>query len=113
MTSQQIAAVCHEAMRAYGVAIGDHSITYWENAPDWQRISAVRGVEGVLDGTISGPESAHESWLREKAENGWTWGPVKDASKFEHPAYLPYGELPEAQKRKDALFFAIVQALRD
>ena len=113
MDPELIASICHEANRAYSWAIGDRSITHWENAPDWQRISAVRGVEGILNGTIHSAESAHESWLEEKREGGWKYGPVKDADLLEHPAYMAYDLLPLQQKRKDALFFAIVNALKD
>jgi hypothetical protein len=37
---------------------------------------------------------------------------VKDAEKKEHPCFRPYDELPAEQKIKDALFIAVVHALR-
>lgn len=110
MTTEQIARICHETNRAYCQTIDDHTQFPWDSAADWQRESAVKGVEGVLNGTITRPEQAHESWLAEKKATGWKYGPVKDADKKEHPCLVPYAELPATQRVKDALFFAVVTA---
>ncbi len=106
-----IASVVHEANRAYCLALGDTSQLPWTAAPEWQRESAMKGVEGILEGRITRPEQSHESWLEEKQRTGWTYGPVKDADKKEHPCFVPYAELPAEQRLKDALFFAIVNVL--
>jgi len=111
LASTEIASIAHEANRAYCAALGDDSQPAWEDAPDWQRESARNGVEAILAGRVQSPEQSHESWLREKTDAGWRYGPVKDPEQKTHPCFLPYGELPEAQRRKDALFFAIVKAL--
>lgn len=107
-----IASVAHEANRAYCLTLGDTSQLPWTQAPDWQRKSAITGVDKILDGTITRPDQSHESWLEEKRQDGWKYGPVKDAEKKEHPCFVPYQELPPEQQRKDALFFAVVTALR-
>jgi hypothetical protein len=111
--TQDIARIVHEANRAYCVTIGDNSQKPWDEAEQWQKDSAVKGVEGVLEGTITNPREAHESWLAEKERAGWKYGPVKDVEKKEHPCFVDYDELPEQQRTKDALFFAIVDALAD
>ncbi len=110
MTVQDIAKVVHEANRAYCQTIGDDSQVPWDNAPDWQRSSAVDGIEGILSGRIAHPEQSHESWLAEKQRTGWTYGPVKNAETKEHPCFVPYAELPANQRVKDAIFFGIVRA---
>lgn len=104
-----IASIVHEANRAYCLAIGDTSQLPWTDAPEWQRESAVKGVEGILAGTITRPEQSHESWLAEKEATGWKYGPVKNADTKEHPCFVPYHELPVEQQKKDAIFFAIVR----
>lgn len=109
----QIAEVVHEANRAYCRTLGDDSQAPWADAPQWQRDSAVNGVEGIVSGQITRPEQSHESWLAEKARTGWTYGPVKDAEKKEHPCFVAYENLPSDQQVKDALFFAIVRSLSD
>jgi hypothetical protein len=103
------AQAAHEVNRAYCIAIGDGTQKPWEEAPDWQHESARKGVEGVLAG--NGPEQSHESWLAEKAASGWKYGPVKDPEKKEHPCFVPYAELSEAQRKKDHLFVATVRAM--
>jgi hypothetical protein len=108
MKDIDIASICHETNRAYCVTQGDHSQVAWDDAPDWQRKSAEMGVSVARQG--AGPEQLHESWLAQKAADGWVYGPVKDADKKTHPCCVPYNQLPDAQKRKDALFRAIVSA---
>jgi hypothetical protein len=112
MHNVDIAQVCHEANRAYCQAIGDNSQLPWSEAPEWQRNSAIRGVNFCLDNPDAPPSANHESWLEVKRAEGWKYGPVKDVEKKEHPCFLPYEKLPADQQRKDALFKAIVEALR-
>jgi hypothetical protein len=112
MTTQQIAKVCHEANRAYCESIGDYSQPIWEEAPAWQEESAIAGVQFHLDNPDAQPEDSHNSWLRQKTADGWKYGEVKDAEKKEHPCFVPYNELPEAQQKKDKLFIAVVHALK-
>lgn len=106
-----IAEICHEANAAYCRTLGDYSQPDWPSAPEWQRESAVSGVVNILLGKVTAPHQSHESWMAQKQADGWTWGPHKDPSLKQHPCMVPYDELPEAQRRKDALFFAIVKAL--
>lgn len=102
-----IARICHEANRAYCFSIGDTSQLPWPDAPEWQKDSAFKGVEFHLSGERT-PEESHESWLAEKKAQGWKYGPMKNVDAKEHPCFLPYSELPEAQQVKDKLFSAIV-----
>lgn len=111
MNIEGIARVCHEANRAYCTSIGDKSQPSWENAPDWQRDSAVNGVIFHMKNPNSKPEDSHNNWLQEKEADGWKYGKVKDADKKEHPCFVPYEQLPIEQQKKDSLFIAIVRAL--
>lgn len=106
---EAIARATHEANRAYCIAIGDTSQLPWDNAPDWQRSSAVNGVRGALAGNT--PEQSHESWLAEKAATGWKYGPVKDPEAKQHPCFVPYAELPPAQRAKDEVFVTVARVM--
>ena len=106
-----IAKVCHEANRAYCAAIGDTSQVPWEEAPDWQKQSALNGVRYHLQHPGSTPADSHQSWLAEKERDGWKHGPVKDPEKKEHPCFVPYEQLPKEQQAKYYIFLAIVRAL--
>jgi hypothetical protein len=103
------ARAAHEANRAWCFANGDASQAPWDDAPDWQRASAVIGVEGVIAG--NGPRESHACWLDEKRRTGWKYGPVKDPEKKEHPCFVPYEMLPPEQKAKDAIFVATVRSV--
>ncbi len=111
--STVIAMVAHEANRAYCGALGDVSQPEWEQAPDWQRGSAERGVEFHLENPDATEAASHESWLAEKKREGWKYGPVKNPDAKEHPCFVPFDQLPKAQQLKDRLFKAVVDALRD
>jgi len=102
------ARATHEANRAWCLAHGDTTQLSWDEAPEWQRTSAINGVRGVLAG--NGPEQSHESWLAEKAATGWKYGPVKDPEKKEHPCFVSYAELPPEQKMKDHIFIGVARA---
>jgi hypothetical protein len=106
-----VARVCHEANREYCAGIGDNSQPAWKDAPQWQRESAVKGVEFCRANPDAPPSANHDSWLDVKRADGWKYGAVKDPEKKEHPCFVPYDKLPEEQKAKDALFKAIVGAL--
>lgn len=112
--NQQIEAAAraaHEANRAWCIAMGDTSQPSWDEAPEWQRSSAIKGVELILAHPDTTPEQSHEGWLKEKADTGWKYGPVKDVEKKEHPCFVPYDQLPAAQRAKDHIFGAVVRAV--
>ena len=106
-----IAKVCHDANREYCVCNGDYSQVMWFSAPDWQRDSAIDGVTHALDNPNAGPEDSHQNWWAGKIADGWVYGEVKDPVAKTHPCMVPYDQLPEFQRKKDALFLAIVRAL--
>lgn len=111
MDIADIAMICHEANRVYCATLGDYSQPPWSEAPGWQRDSAINGVRFRIDNPGTTPRAQHESWLRDKIADGWVYGPVKDAAAKQHPCCVEYDQLPIAQRRKDVLFGAIVDAL--
>jgi len=110
MNHEEIAHVCHEANRAIQQVTGDPAVSPpWDEAPEWQRESAVEGVAKAVGGAT--PEQLHQSWCDFKAADGWVYGPVKDEVAKTHPCLVGYDELPPEQRQKDAVFSAIVCAL--
>jgi hypothetical protein len=112
MTIQDIAQVAHEINMAYCQSIGDTSQLPWSLAPDWQKSSAENGVKFHIDNPNATPEASHESWMKQKTEEGWKYGPVKNVETKEHPCYIPYSELPVEQRSKDYLFRQVVHSLK-
>ena len=111
LDSEFVARVAHEVNRAYCQALGDNSQPTWEEAPKWQRQSAIDGVEFHRANPDAGPEASHENWLAGKLADGWAYGPAKDPEAREHPCCVPFAELPPEQQAKDHLFRAVVHAL--
>lgn len=66
----------------------------------------------VLNELTLSPKESHEKWLEQKRADGWKYGPEKNVELKTHPCFLPYDDLPQAQKAKDYIFGAIVEALK-
>lgn len=107
----QIARVAHEVNKAYCASIGDHSQPIWDEAPDWQKSSAIDGVNFHIENTDAGPDASHNNWLKAKEADGWVFGLVKDPEAKTHPCMVLFEELPLEQQIKDHLFRAVVHAM--
>jgi len=112
--SEQIARVCHESIRAYCAALGDHTQVPWDEAPGMAEASGPRRRQLPSGSICGGPQASasvtHEKWLEQKQLEGWRYGPVKNPENKEHPALLPYAKLRFEERMKDYLFAAIVEA---
>ncbi len=111
VTKGHIARICHEANREYCRCLGDDSHLPWDSAPAWQKESAMKAVEANFINPLS-PMERHNSWMKEKFDNGWKYGEVKDEEAKIHPCLVPYGDLPAEQQAKDFLFGSIVVGLQ-
>ncbi len=45
----------------------------------------------------------HENWSRERLNQGWVWGPVRDDARKHHPCLIPYDKLSEEEKEYDRI----------
>jgi hypothetical protein len=111
LTQEQVARVCHEVNKAYCQSLGDNSQPSWEQAPEWQRKSAINGVAFHVINPDAGADSSHKSWLAEKEKDGWAYGVVKNPDKKQHPCMVPFENLPVSQQAKDYIFRAIVHSI--
>ena len=46
-------------------------------------------------------KNVHEVWAQNRIKEGWTYGPVRDDLKKQHPCLVPYDELPDSEKEYD------------
>ena len=106
-----IAKICHNVNKSYCESHNDFSQLAWEDAPEWQKSSAINGVEFHLTNDVT-PEMSHENWLKQKLEEGWVYGKEKNAELKTHPCIKRYDELPKFQRTKDALFKAVVDSFK-
>lgn len=107
--AEAAARAAHEVNNVYNAAIGDALSPAWDDLTDAQRAGSIRGAEHALAGGT--PEASHVLWLASRRAEGWTYGPVKDFAAKTSPCLVRYADLPEAQRRKDDLFQAVVRAV--
>ena len=107
-----IAKICHEANKAWCEVNGDDSQKHWLDAEQWQIDSAIQGVKFRVENPDAKHDAQHNAWMQKKINDGWVYGKVKDAIMKTHPCIVPFEQLPEFQQKKDALFCAIVDALK-
>ena len=115
LTSQKVVAIatmCHQANKAWCQVNDDNSQKDWAEAEAWQRDSAIAGVEFKLNNPEAKEDAQHNAWMKDKVDAGWVYGVEKNAEAKTHPCIVPFNELPEFQQKKDALFCAIVNALK-
>lgn len=112
MDEESVARICHEANRAFCRFLGDDSQPAWDDAPDWQRSSAINGVHFHLNNPDAGDSASHDNWMAEKVAAGWVYGETKDpdATPPTHHCIVPFEQLPRDQQFKDSLFRTIVHA---
>ena len=123
--SRRIHERYNEAQRA---AHPDQELSYpnWESLSDdlkYSNIRQARAYFGYLQaaGMYAAPEGdanrevhefpaaltealarqEHESWMAERSDNGWKYGPEKDVKKKISPYLVPYEELPEDVRQMD------------
>jgi RyR domain len=110
--SLKIAFMCHEANRAWCSIHGDNSQLPWSEAAQWQRDSAIKGVQFAIANPEAPDSAQHDAWCADKVKDGWRHGAVKDADAKTHPCLVAFHDLPAHQQAKDKLFKAIVAALK-
>ncbi len=113
MNIVKVARVCHATNREFCQTIMDDSQKPWGQAEEWQRQSAIKGVQFALENPNAPASAQHDAWLADKIKDGWIYGPVKDAASKEHPCLVSYAHLPLDQRIKDYLFKAVVKAFVD
>ena len=46
-------------------------------------------------------KNVHEVWAKNRMNEGWTYGPVRDDVNKKHPCLVHYEDLPESEKEYD------------
>lgn len=106
-----VARVVHEAVRAWARSDGDTSIKAWSRAPRWQREATLEAIAYRIEHPCAPASAQHNQWASQKRADGWKHGKTKDARKKTHPLLVPYEELSEFERRKDALVGAVIDSL--
>lgn len=59
--------------------------------------------DNLNDLTEAIAENAHDVWAAARIKEGWTYGPVRDDAKKQHPDLIPYSALSEGEKEYDRI----------
>ena len=105
------ARAAHGTQNLYNLAVGDAPLPVWDDLSTYAQANVVNGAAAVLRGIT--PEESHRLWAEALVAEGWTYGPEKDFDAGRHPCLVPYEKLPEATRRRDALFMAVVRAFAE
>ena len=105
------------ARKAYEVNVAYHAMAYrnnhrptWKQLPEEKRAHIRRVVVAIDRGEITTPAERHEYWRRERIATGWSYGPVKDIERQQHPELVPFDDLPTRQQME---VFVCFHAIRD
>ena len=58
------------------------------------------------------PEELHGSWMQAYFEMGWKYGETYDREAKIHPDLVPYADLGQLERDKDAVFVALCEIAR-
>jgi len=58
------------------------------------------------------PEELHGSWMQAYFAMGWVYGTAYSREKKTHPDLVPYAELGQLERDKDAVFVALCEIAR-
>ena len=58
------------------------------------------------------PEELHEDWVKAYEAMGWVYGETRCTEKKTHPNMVPYWDLGQLERDKDAVFVALCEIAR-
>lgn len=64
------------------------------------------------DQRSSSPEELHGSWMQSYLAMGWVYGDKYDREQRIHPDLVPYAELGQLERDKDAVFVSLCEIAR-
>lgn len=107
----EAARVAHNVNNALRLHFTEPSNPDWDELDEECKYRALRGVAKVAENPDISPKECHDLWIEEMSAAGYRAGPNIDPVRKEHPAMVPYSQLPEPQKLKTQLFISIVNSI--
>jgi hypothetical protein len=85
----------------------------WDEREDDFRAQFLDVIERQCGPQRSGsPEELHGSWMQAYLAMGWVYGETYDREKRIHPDLVPYAQLGQLERDKDAVFVALCEIAR-
>lgn len=72
-----------------------------EYTPNPVETSDVKLPEELIPLMEEMARNVHEVWAKNRMDEGWTYGPVRDEAKKETPCMVAYEDLPESEREYD------------
>ena len=104
----------YEAARSAAIFAGAPIIpATWEVRDDAFRSQFLKVVERQCGEQRScSPEELHGSWMQAYFAMGWVFGKEYDRENKTHPDLVPYADLGQLERDKDAVFVALCEIAR-
>lgn len=74
-----------------------------EYEPEPIRLDDVTLSDNLIELREAIAENLHEVWAVTRMKEGWTYGPVRNDEKKQHPDLIPYCALPDSEREYDRL----------
>ena len=85
----------------------------WEQREEPFRTQFRKGIERQCgDQRSRSPEELHGSWMQVYFAMGWVYGPKYSRENKSHPDLVPYADLGQLERDKDAVFVALCEIAR-
>lgn len=75
----------------------------WDYQPQPIDMSKVMLSDDFIELREAIAENAHEVWAEARMHEVWTYGPVRDDEKKQHPDLVPYSSLSDSEKEYDRI----------
>jgi len=85
----------------------------WEEREEAFKAQFLKVIERQCgDQRSHSPEELHGSWMQAYFTMGWVYGKEYDREKKTHPDLVPYVDLGQLERDKDAVFVALCEIAR-
>lgn len=109
----KICELCHLANNELMIANNETPCGNWDTLDSHLKQMTRDSVSVIIDKPNITAEDIHNTWMTNKAKDGWVYGDIKDANKKTHPLMIPFADMNAIDKAKDQSFIDIVNANRD
>jgi len=112
--TERRAEFVYNAARLAAIAAGAPIVPVeWREREEAFRSQFCKVIERQTGDQRSGsPEELHGSWMQAYLAMGWVYGEKYDRETKTHPDLVPYADLGQLERDKDAVFIALCEIAR-
>lgn len=112
--SERRAEFVYEGARIAGIAANAPIIpAIWEEREEDFKEQFLKVIDRQCsENRSSSPEELHGSWMQKYFDMGWVYGKEYDRENRIHPDLVPYCQLHQLERDKDAVFVALCEIAR-